>query len=272
MSNSQPLLDSLNEISKEFSDLPYEKAYLQYFIAKFINKYDRVKSQEIIKCANSLNNQIIRPIDGINYERKDITTTSQTQNIQNYIFDKYKSGNKLLVSINDVLDKLSFNSTSAEFENAIFELGALLGYNSQRPENDYGQGPDNLWVMNGEINFVIECKNERRQPEIIKSDCSQLVSSVTWFQGIYSGLKYLPIMIHISTHFEYNSTPSDDIKIINEESLNELKANVNKFFVSISENKFELDSIRKNLVVYSLTNNLFIDKYTKKYTKKKVLG
>lgn len=272
MSDSQPLLDSLNKISKEFSDLPYEKAYLQYFIAKFINKYDRVKSQEIIKGANSLNNQIIRPIDGINYERKDITTTNQIQNIHNYIFDKYKSGNKLLVSINAVLDKLSFNSTSAEFENAIFELGALLGYNSQRPENDYGQGPDNLWGMNGEINFVIECKNERQHPEIIKSDCSQLVSSVTWFQVIYPGLKYLPIMIHKSTRFEYNSTPSDDIKIINEESLNELKANVNNFFVSISENNFELDSIRKNLVVYSLTNDLFIDKYTKKYTKKKVLG
>ncbi|NTP84582.1 hypothetical protein HQ862_13200, partial [Enterococcus faecium] len=178
----------------------------------------------------------------------------------------------LLVSINDVLDKLSFKSTSSEFENAIFELGTLLGYHSQRPENDFGQGPDNLWGMNGEINFVIECKNERQHTEIIKSDCSQLVSSVTWFQSTHPGLKYMPIMIHKSTCFEYNSTPSDDIKIINEELLDELKANVNQFFVSISENHFALDSIKRNLVVYSLTNELFIDKYTKKYTKKKVLG
>src|SRR5699024_7469166 len=46
MTNSQPLLVSLNKISKEFDSMPYEKAYLQYFIAKFINKYDKVKSQE----------------------------------------------------------------------------------------------------------------------------------------------------------------------------------------------------------------------------------
>ena len=37
--------------------------------------------------------------------------------------------------------------TSNKFEAAVNDLAWFIGISAQRPEKDYGEGPDNLWAL-----------------------------------------------------------------------------------------------------------------------------
>ena len=57
------------------------------------------------------------------------------------------------------LDDLIFKTgTANKFEEAIKQLGFFLGFVAQRPENDFGRGPDNLCIGGKQNYFVIECQ------------------------------------------------------------------------------------------------------------------
>jgi hypothetical protein len=59
--------------------------------------------------------------------------------------------------------------------------GAFLGFGSHRPEREIGKGPDNLWAVGGLNYLVIECKSGVTAAQISKTDCNQLIGSVSWF-------------------------------------------------------------------------------------------
>ncbi|MCB5953346.1 DEAD/DEAH box helicase family protein [Enterococcus sp. BWT-B8] len=272
MTSIDEILSKEKNILSDFKNQPNEKGYLNYFLAKFINKYNEVKAQELIKVANNLNSQIIRPIEGIRYEKRNIPNLSQSANVQKYIHEKYESPNDFLIDINSLLDNLIFDTKYSTFENTFFELGKLLGYSSQTPENSYGQGPDNLWLINGKNNFIVECKNEAETSEISKSDCNQMNGSIEWFKNIYPDHEHTPILIHKSKVFDFSSSPNRKIRIINEELLVKLKDNAQKFCDAIATDSFDRLSIENNLRQYFLSNDMFIEYYTTSFKKRKTLG
>jgi hypothetical protein len=63
-------------------------------------------------------------------------------------------------------------------EQALKELGEMLGAVSSRPEQETGRGPDVLWLF-GNVGLCIEAKNEKHRP-IWKKDAEQLLLSKDW--------------------------------------------------------------------------------------------
>lgn len=96
-----------------------------------------------------------------------------------------------------------------KFECAFAKLGYLLGYNTSRPDNEYGIGPDVLWYL-GNLNYaVIECKNESITDSISKDYCGQLLNLVNWFKNNFGGdCKCIPIMVHPSNIFDFHASPN----------------------------------------------------------------
>jgi hypothetical protein len=72
--------------------------------------------------------------------------------------------------------------TANKFEEAVKNLAYMLGFNGQRPENDFGKGPDNLWSTGSLKYFIIECKNGAINEIICKEDINQLNGSINWFE------------------------------------------------------------------------------------------
>ncbi len=153
-----------------------------------------------------------------------------------------------------------------KFEQSIEELSFLLGIYSNRPEDEYGKGPDNFWDLGNSAFLVIECKNGTITNTICKHDCNQLNGSINWFKSKYYSecCKCYPIMIHNSRTFEYACSPNMDIRIMTPDLLEKFKTNVLKFAENVvkPENYQNPVNVNSLLKQFNLLGSQIVDNYT----------
>ncbi|WP_259417663.1 DEAD/DEAH box helicase family protein [Bacillus toyonensis] len=240
------------------------KGYLKYKLAKYENFYNSISAQQTIKSAKRLNSQLVHPIEGIEYEKVQFKNIPQANNINEFLLETYSSPNQFIITFNAIIDKLIFTPNSSNlFEQAIKELGEHLGYASQRPENEFGKGPDNLWGSVTNYFFVIECKNEAITETISKGYCNQLNGSIIWFTEKYRGnMDFTPILIHPSNRFERAASPSPNIRIINAEKLESLRRNLREYARQVAAANYETNIIASLLKTFYLEPELFREHYT----------
>ncbi|MBQ8604149.1 MAG: DEAD/DEAH box helicase family protein [Oscillospiraceae bacterium] len=241
------------------------KGYLMQIKAKYMNLIDRSNAQQILLSGKAQNIGILSPIDGIRYD-KSINNMSQVKNICKYINDENFNPNSLVIHFNDIASKLTFSQDADEFETALKKTGSIIGFVSTRPDKETnGEGPDNLWALGNNTYFVIECKNAAVAGTISKDYCNQLGGSIRWFAQEYGDDYYsTPIMVHKSTIIDKQATAVENMRVITEEKLELLKANINGLVIAISQNDnwFDENKISNLLNQYKLRNSDIIDNYT----------
>jgi hypothetical protein len=241
------------------------KGWLKYYLAMFTSLVDPPTAQSILKSALSINSRIVKPLDGIRYQRLS-AVSGQAERCKDFLNQFADKINTLLITVNSVLEDLVFRpDTSEAFEAAIMEIGKYIGFGSQRPENEFGKGPDNLWQC-GNLNFfIIECKNECVAEKINKHDTNQMNGSIVWFAREYdASCAATPLLIHPRLIFENAASPNPNIRIMNVEKLELFKNAVYSFLKSCIQSGqiAELDKIRKSLVENLLTPEAIREKFS----------
>lgn len=131
-----------------------------------------------------------------------------------------------------------------------------------------GSGPDNLWIISENTCLIIECKNEAICNTISKDNCNQLAGSIRWFKDEY-GDNYdcIPVIVHKSNIVDKAATAIDNMKIINEKKLEELKNKLNDFAIAISQNINWKDEEKIDLLLkqYALRGCDICNQYTVSY-------
>lgn len=180
--------------------------------------------------------QVITPLAGVTYHRLAADLSNQAGRCLNYLRAKFTSGTALVVYVNALVDDLRFvPETAPVFERSIAALGELIGFEVQRPEADYGRGPDVLWRMGNLLFAVIEAKNGAITDSISKSDCNQLAGSVNWFGDEYDGsCNMVALMIHPSSRSERDATPPKDAQVITTERLGGLVEAIRQFVAALA--------------------------------------
>lgn len=251
------------------------KGYLKMQLAEYYNFIDRSASQEILKSAYNLNNKVTKPISGINFKKDMNKINEQVENIIEFVKRNNENFNNILIKLNAILSNLVFaEGTSKLFEKAIKDLGEFIGIESERPEEETGIGPDNLYWINKEYAMIIECKNEvKNGNNICKNDCNQLNGSYEWYKNKYkkTGIEGIPIMIHPSNIYNRECSPNELTRIITEKELNKLKDNINKFIKELSKQQNYKD---RKIIEGLLNNHLLsgrnlLENYTVGYNKMK---
>ena len=88
-------------------------------------------------------------------------------------------------------------ATSNQQEEGLKRLGAFLGFHSERPERDYGVGPDVLWLPDEERGILIESKgNKQAKNPLGKVDHGQLLVSAEWFKEQYPGRTCVRVQLY----------------------------------------------------------------------------
>ncbi|RYF29890.1 MAG: hypothetical protein EOO38_32950, partial [Cytophagaceae bacterium] len=194
---------------------------------------DPVAAQALLLSAVSDNRRVIKPIAGITHTR--ITAPAvQAEASLSFISSRFINFNQLVIHANALADDLIWDEDRTErFESSIRELGKLIGFGSQRPDNEYRDGgPDNLWAVGGLHFYVIECKSGVKNDGrlISKDHCNQLLGSVSWFVRSYdSSCTYTPILIEPVGRFQQEASPSADMRIIDDERLRALRDGIRSF-------------------------------------------
>lgn len=262
-------IDSLQKYINEIND-SYLKSWVLLQLAEYYEFIDPIESQNILKKAKKLNSQIIKPKEGIKKDRDLHKYLGQATSIVNYCNVNSYNSNAYNLKIKEVMNDLKFEPRSSKsFEEAIRKLGELLGFESERPENEDGKGPDNFWTMDTFKFAVIECKNETITDKICKDDCNQLNGSIEWFRGEITSnhCTLYPIMIHNSNKFEYACSPNENIRIITPKELELLKKQLYEYANNISETNAlsNTKQLSEFLINYKLTPDLFFNHYSIKF-------
>ncbi|WP_242121249.1 DEAD/DEAH box helicase family protein [Sphingomonas lacusdianchii] len=242
------------------------RAWLLNRLAHITDFHDRAEAQRTLKAAYNLNRSVVRPIEGINYER--ISTQSEAQAASSARFLKLR-GMELadrVVFATDLTEDLAFKRVSyRKFEAAIRDLGLAIGVLSQRPEEDYHEGPDNLWRLPGREYLVIECKNESEaEGGIAKGDLGQLGQSMEWFQQRYGATEpVIPVVIHPLSHVGPTATAIPGCRVIDGHRLRLLRQSFLDFVKATSEEVIsDPAALHEQLATHGLTGERFVETFT----------
>ena len=248
-----------------------ERGYYKEQLAAYKHHVNPAESQVILGSAISLNYRVTRPIEGIGYQKLKPYQAEQAKAASDFLSSKCLEPNDLVIWLNGLLEELKWDAeqeTANRFEAAIQEVGRMLGFGSQRPEQETGKGPDNLWAIGGLNYLVIECKNGASSEAISKKDTNQLNGSLTWFQTTYDPTCVAtPIMIHPSSTFEKQSSPPPTCKIIDTVHLQKLSFKLHELGMALSADSAYKESkkVAEMLKHFGLTSSGFVQNFCGKF-------
>lgn len=251
-------LSKLQEFIDHFPDNNYERGYYLQIMAKFIYSLSKSESNRIQTSAHNHNSNLLAYPHSINRMKINLSG-SLSQRLNNIMkeVENFNDSEELTLFINDLHFKLSFNNDSDDFEKTIDTVGKLLGFETQRPDNDFKEGPDNLWAVGNNEYFIIECKNEVNESRTYtyKKEIGQINNSIGWFQREYPSINHSNFLIIPTKQYDSAADFNEEVKIVRKNKLNLFKTNFINFLNEFTkEETFNLteDKIANLIEIHNL--------------------
>lgn len=273
------------KLEKLFSDGEYEKASeeTQKFIDKFIHDdlergwyleqkarytfmYSQEESAHLQKVAFQKNSQLLKPNSGIIYDKVSFLNENRLIRFRKYI-SKFNDFDEFSLHLNEVLNNFSFGIDADKFESALKSIGEMLGYISQRPDQEIRKGPDNLWCASNKKYAIFECKSEvdENRGAIKKSEAGQFNNHCGWFKTEYDEyVDVLRVIVIPTKKLARDADFTDEVFVMRKNGVKKLKDNIKNFMKEIK--KYEIESItdtklQKYFDMYNLNIDNFIGNY-----------
>ncbi len=258
-------------LDKHITDENERGWYLQ-LLARYKYWISKTESNQTQKAAFHSNLQLLKPKDGISYKKIEYINENRLKRIKEFI-KNFKSYDELSLAVDSILDNLSFGVEAEKFERAVWEVGNLIGFVSQRPDKEFRKGPDNLWCGVDNKYFMIECKDEvdDSRDEISKHEAGQMNSHCGWFESEYGTIPAKRILIIPTKNLSYYADFTHEVSIMRKGKLRLLKGNIKSFikeFKPFFINDISDEKIQSFINTHRLTIDDLEHEYTENYFKK----
>ena len=225
--------EAINELG---ADRPADSGWYLQTAAMLLYAADPTQSQQMQKRAHELNSSLLRPLVGVRYKRVALKAGLQAERVLAWS-TQHAEPNAIVVSAADILGHLAFGVEHDRFEEAWQELGILLGFEAQRPEREFGKGPDGLWAMPGNQYLLAEAKSDVQasRSAVYQSETEQLSNSVNWFHDEYgTDQKLLPVLIHPTNLLAESAYPPEGAVVIDRDGLAKLHEAVTQLAAALA--------------------------------------
>ena len=159
---------------------------------------------------------------------------------------------------------------SEKFESSLQDLGEMLGYVSQRPDQEIRKGPDNLWCVSNKKYVIFECKSEveEHRNAIKKSEAGQFNNHCGWFKEEYGEyVDVLRIMIIPTKKLSHDANFNEQVFVMRKNGVKKFKDNIKAFLKEIQ--KYDLDSLSdEKIQEYFNLYKLNIEDFSEHYIEK----
>ncbi|MGO2242255.1 MAG: DEAD/DEAH box helicase family protein [Halomonas sp.] len=249
-----------------------DKAWYLQQLARLIYPFDKVESAKYQKAAFENNRLLLKPRDGVQYVKIDSQPLDRLHKIKSVV-SSYPSHDELAIELDNLLSSLQFEGDSKRFESALDKLGTMLGLETQMPDSQWKEGPDNLWCLGGGEYILWEAKNEvkKSREEIYKTEARQIDSSVAWFKGRYAGAQSINVIVIPTARLAKGVAFNNDISVLKNSGLKSFKNKVKQFFTSLASSDIDQLSdsdINAKLNFYDLSVEDLKSKYFTKILNK----
>jgi DEAD/DEAH box helicase/Helicase C-terminal domain len=243
-----------------------DEAYYLQIGATLLDSLHPVGAADMQVKAKSLSSKVLKP-QAHTYSKLTKVKGRQADIILKWL-KQYSNGTDVVIAIENLYADLIYSPDvdSHAFEKSVHQIGDFLGFTSQMPEEDEGDGPDNLWRMENGVNLIIEAKNNSTNERVSRSEVEQLLHSIQWHSDKYgSEQEYIPIMLHRGKKSFENAHPSDDSRVMHEALIKQLKDALLNLAKSLSQKPPQFWTIAEVHMLLSTNSLLFsqiVDKYT----------
>lgn len=212
------------------SGVSKEQGWLLEQQAAYTDHFDPSEAQALLTSARTKNPHTTRPITGVSYSKLSGVDKQATKASANLV-GMFGSPAALRLGVESILEDLKFDPLKTEeFEAAFLMLGHVIGLGSQRPEQELGQGPDNLWALGDNMFWVIEAKTGAVSKFIAKRDVGQLGQSIAWFSKRYDEAAVaVPVMVHSQTQLFKDATAPYGMRVLTPQNLGRLTTAVRSY-------------------------------------------
>jgi hypothetical protein len=254
----------MQKLCDRFNNNDLERGWYLQQLARYKYRTSKVDSNQIQKSAFMKNLQLLKPPEGISYKKIEFINQSRVKRIIDWM-RQYENYNEMMISLEGILQDLSFGMPSEKFEAALKDIGEAIGFISQRPDKEIKKGPDNLWCGVDNQYILIECKNEVEgtRSEISKHEAGQMNTHAAWFESNYGDAKCKRIMIIPIIKLSYHADFTHHVEIMRKNTLKKIKNNVKDFFkefdkyvwLEVSDEKIQHFLTAHNLDIKSIIKN-----------------
>jgi hypothetical protein len=256
----QPAIDDTRD--------PAVKAYLKQQLAAYQHHIDPATAQQTQKSANAVNRNLLRPLEGVRYEKLSVPAYAQGAVAAAYLQATYGSGNDLVIGMNALLGDLDWGPRTRAFEQAWADLAPVIGFASQRPEYETGRGPDGLWAVAGGTFYVIEAKSGvKDEHPVYKSDAEQLSNAMDWFTAEYTTVATaVPVLVHPRAQFDKKAAVPRGCQVITTGRLSLLRDALRKLTAELADGDAFRNPGRvgRLLTAHRLTADAFLSAYAQR--------
>lgn len=245
-----------------------EKAWLMSKLANMQHHLNLATSQKTLLAAYRLNPNVLRPIEGIAYQKLAAQKGAQAAEVQSYHQERFLEAADRILEVNQLADELRFQSvTPDKFESAMDAVARFIGLHSQRPEKQFNdKGPDNLWALPDGSFLVIECKNNATSENgISKTDLGQLDQAMSWFVGKYTkSATGTPVIVHPLRTLGDGASEVAGMRIVTEKELKKLRKALADFAKSLGDP--DILNSQKQINQLVAAHGFNADEFLKRYT------
>jgi len=238
--------------------------YLQE-MARYTHAASKEEANTLQLEAHKLNRFVLRPRVGMTVD-KLMLSQRRIENLIKWI-KAHHDYEELSMAIEDILGSLSFSVKADRFENALDQLGKALGFSSERPDKEWKEGPDNLWILRDGEYLLMECKSEVHtdRAEINKNETGQMNNAVAWFTKNYPGAMSHNVMIIPTNTMSSATAFGHAVTIMRAKELQKLHANVRSFFREFRLVDFDdlsADKVQQYLGTHGLSTDAIAENYS----------
>ncbi len=167
--------------------------------------------------------------------------------------------------IRSIESNLIYGPNTNAAEEALKQLGALLGLEVSRPDNESGSGPDILWMGENEVQLTsFELKTSKETDEYSRNDIKDCNDHHSWLLTNHPGKKSIEILLGKYLKVANTANPLENLRLVDIEALTDLLGRLKLAMSTFND----LQSIQDSLEAFgllwpkcvdSLKNKLVID-------------
>lgn len=264
----EPAARILQRLMDERVHSDFEKGWYLQELARYAYVRDKAESNDLQIAAHQRNRYLLRPRDGMKISQISAIGHKRLERIIDWA-QGFENAEELLLEVDDILSRLRFGVFADSFERAVDELGQALGFETQRPDKEWKQGPDNLWALRDNQYLLIECKNEvdQARKEVNKDETGQMNNSCAWFKKNYGDNPVKNLMIIWTKTIGKGGGFNEPVEIVTDVSLRHLEKNVRGFFRELRDADLQNLSSKKlqsSLETHELTVDDLLNRYSEK--------
>lgn len=228
--------DRASEIIQEMVDkltLPStDRGWYLQEIARYTYPASKARSNELQRGAHQNNHSLLRPKERMIFTKvATLAPEKRIERIKDWI-SSHEVFENVATHVDDILTNLTFGVIADRFEQALHDLATALGFESDRPDKEWKEGPDNLWGLRDDEYLLFECKSEVEltRAEVNKRETDQMNRSSAWFGRYYPGSSVTRIMIIPPAKLASGAALNDEVLLMRKKQLDQLTKNARAFF------------------------------------------